>query len=57
MLKSFKISFVQTQPRHAFLCLFFYLKYTPAGLFQDIRLNQKLNQENDISKQYKNFFG
>lgn len=37
--------------------LYFYLKDTPAGLFQEIRLNQKLNQENDISKQDKNFFG
>lgn len=36
--------------------LFFYLKYTRADLFQEIRLSQKLNQENDISKQDKKFF-
>lgn len=48
------MSFVQSQPSYAFL--YFYLKDTPAGLFQEIRLNQKRNQENDISKQDKFFF-
>lgn len=36
--------------------LFFYLKYTRADLFQEIRLSQKLNQENGISKQDKKIF-